>query len=53
LVDLNDPLNFLEECHRLGAGGMQVPLGVRDQTYLPRQQNLWANWAGSGSFPNV
>jgi 3-oxoisoapionate decarboxylase len=34
LVDLNDPLNFLEECHRLGAGGMQVPLGVRDQTYL-------------------
>jgi len=34
LVDLNDPMNFLEECHRLGAGGMQVPLGVRDQTYL-------------------
>jgi sugar phosphate isomerase/epimerase len=34
MVDLNDPLNFLEECHRLGAGGMQVPLGVRDQTYL-------------------
>jgi len=34
LVDLNDPLNFLEECHRFGAGGMQVPLGVRDQTYL-------------------
>jgi sugar phosphate isomerase/epimerase len=40
LVDLSDPLNFLEECHRLGAGGMQVPLGVRDETYLKnlRQQ---------------
>ena len=37
LVDLNDPLNFLEECHRLGAGGMQFPLGIRDQEY---QQNL-------------
>jgi sugar phosphate isomerase/epimerase len=34
LVDLSDPLNFLEECHRLGAGGMQVPLGVRDPSYL-------------------
>jgi len=36
LPALNDPLNFLEECHRLGAGGMQVPLGVRDSAYSNR-----------------
>ena len=36
LLDLNDPLNFLEESHRLGAGGMQVPLGIRDAAYLSR-----------------
>src|SRR4051812_33592047 len=34
LVDLNDPLLLLEECHRLGAGGMQVALGKRDPSYL-------------------
>ena len=28
---LADPPNFLEHCHRLGAGGIQVPLGVRDE----------------------
>jgi 3-oxoisoapionate decarboxylase len=34
LSDLSDPLNFLEECYRLGAGGVQVPLGVKDKSYL-------------------
>lgn len=32
--DLTDPQVFLEECHRLGAGGMQVPLGIRDEPYI-------------------
>lgn len=27
---LNDPLNFLETCQTLGAGGIQMPLGVRE-----------------------
>jgi sugar phosphate isomerase/epimerase len=26
-----DPLVFLEHCHRLGAGGVQLPLGVRER----------------------
>ena len=34
MVDLSDPLSFLEECHRLGAGGMQFPVGVREKVYL-------------------
>lgn len=31
--DLSDPQLFLERCHQLGAGGMQAPLGVRDEPY--------------------
>ncbi len=31
--DLSDPLLFLQRCHQLGAGGMQAPLGVRDEAY--------------------
>lgn len=31
--DLSDPLLFLQRCYQLGAGGMQVPLGVRDKAY--------------------
>jgi sugar phosphate isomerase/epimerase len=31
--DLSDPLLFLERCYQLGAGGMQAPLGVRDEPY--------------------
>lgn len=30
-LDLFDPPGFLEHCHQMGAGGMQVNLGVRDQ----------------------
>jgi 3-oxoisoapionate decarboxylase len=36
LADLNDPLTFLEESHRLGAGGMQFPFGLRDEADLRR-----------------
>jgi sugar phosphate isomerase/epimerase len=31
--DLSDPQLFLERCYQLGAGGMQTPLGVRDEPY--------------------
>jgi len=31
--DLSDPQLFLERCYQLGAGGMQAPLGVRDEAY--------------------
>ena len=30
---LADPLDFLEHCRRLGAGGIQTPLGARDEAY--------------------
>jgi 3-oxoisoapionate decarboxylase len=30
---LTDPLLFLEHSHELGAGGIQVPFGARDQNY--------------------
>ena len=31
-----EPMNFLEHCHRLGAGGIQVGLGTRDETYTSK-----------------
>jgi sugar phosphate isomerase/epimerase len=34
--DLNDPLYFLEYCHRLGAGGIQLDLGMRDKSYFSK-----------------
>ena len=30
---ISDPLEFLRECQRLGAAGIQGPLGVRDEAY--------------------
>jgi sugar phosphate isomerase/epimerase len=33
---LADPLAFVEHCHRLGAGGVQVGLGERDRDYVSR-----------------
>jgi len=32
-TDFFDPVNFLDHCHKLGAGGIQTPLGVRDAKY--------------------
>jgi len=32
----HDPLTFLEHCHELGAGGVQIGLGTRDKDYLAR-----------------
>lgn len=34
--DLFEPENFLEHCHRLGAGGIQVALGIRDAAAAKR-----------------
>ena len=31
--DLFDPVTFLEYCRELGAGGVQLPLGIRDDAY--------------------
>jgi 3-oxoisoapionate decarboxylase len=33
---LADPLTFLEHCHQLGAGGVQLGLGVRDTAYIAK-----------------
>jgi sugar phosphate isomerase/epimerase len=35
-----DPLNFLEYCRKLGAGGVQVSIGVRDRDYVARLRTL-------------
>lgn len=35
-VGFSDPLAFLEHCHELGAGGVQIGLGTRDKDYLTR-----------------
>jgi sugar phosphate isomerase/epimerase len=41
---LADPLAFVEHCHRLGAGGVQVGLGARDPDYTARlRDQLGAN----------
>jgi len=39
--DLSDPQLFLERCYQLGAGGMQMPLGVRDEPYCAKLRQ-WA-----------
>ena len=40
-----DPMAFLKECHRLGAAGIQGPLGVRDEAYT-RQLREFAEARG-------
>jgi sugar phosphate isomerase/epimerase len=31
---LEDPLNFLAHCHKVGAGGIQTNLGIKDKVYI-------------------
>lgn len=38
--DISDPWEFLKECQRLGADGIQGPLGVRDAVYTTRLQRF-------------
>ncbi len=33
-IGFADPLTFVEHCHELGAGGVQIGLGLRDNEYL-------------------
>lgn len=50
-----EPMRFLTYCHDLGAGGVQVPIGKRDEAYavqLRRQAEQWDMFIeGSGSLP--
>jgi len=34
--DFNDPIRFLDFCLGLGAGGVQIPIGIRDGDYTAR-----------------
>jgi 3-oxoisoapionate decarboxylase len=40
----NDPLVFLEHCHQLGAGGVQLPIGTRDQNYIAKLRDKLAQY---------
>src|SRR5437588_10837486 len=31
---ISDPLNFIEHCHKIGAGGVQLSIGKRDADYV-------------------
>ena len=33
---LSDPLNFLEHCNNVGAGGIQTNIGIKDKNYTRR-----------------
>jgi sugar phosphate isomerase/epimerase len=50
-----DPLTYLDYCHSLGAGGIQAPLGRRDETYcsnLRRKAEEYGMFIeSSGSLP--
>ena len=35
-ANVGDPLRFLDYCHGLGAGGIQLDLGVRDKSYVTK-----------------
>jgi sugar phosphate isomerase/epimerase len=37
---LNDPIAFLEHCHEVGAGGAQLPIGIREPEYIGRLRGL-------------
>ena len=42
--DLFEPFTFLEECRRLGAGGMQLPLGALDAEQCGRLRDRAEAW---------
>src|SRR2546422_1660223 len=43
-ASLNDPLVFIEHCHELGAGGVQLPIGARDQAYVSKLRDKLAEY---------
>jgi len=52
---LGDPLNLLDHCHKLGAGGIQTNIGVRDEVYIRRLREKAESYEmfveGSASLP--
>jgi len=52
---LADPLNFLDHCHKIGAGGVQMNIGVRDEVYTRKLREKAQNYdmfiEGSVSLP--
>ena len=40
-----EPLRFLEYCHNLGAGGIQLEIGKREETYASRLRRQAQEWA--------
>ena len=53
--NLGDPLNFLDHCHNIGAGGAQMNIGVRDEDYTSRLRSKAEPYnmffEGSASLP--
>jgi sugar phosphate isomerase/epimerase len=39
-----EPLGFLAYCHDLGAGGIQLEIGTRDETYASRLRSQAQDW---------
>ena len=52
---LGDPLNFLDHCHNIGAGGVQINISVRDEAYarkLRQKAEAYGMFVeGSASLP--
>jgi sugar phosphate isomerase/epimerase len=53
---LGDPLNFLDRCHKVGAGGIQMNIGIRDEDYTRKLREEAQNYdmfvEGSASLPS-
>jgi sugar phosphate isomerase/epimerase len=53
--NLGDPLNFLDHCHNIGAGGIQMNINVRDETYTRKIRQKTEKFdmfiEGSASLP--
>ncbi|GAF71739.1 unnamed protein product, partial [marine sediment metagenome] len=52
---LSDPLNFLDHCHNVGAGGVQMNIGIRDKVYTRKLRENAVTYdmfiEGSASLP--
>ena len=52
---LGDPLNFLDHCHKIGAGGVQMNIGIRDKVYTRKLRENAETYdmfvEGSASLP--
>jgi len=52
---LSDPLNFIDHCRKVGSGGVQMDLGIRDQDYAAKLRQKAEGYdmfvEGSASLP--